>query len=394
MSLCPKCGKESREGDLFCLACGTPIAPADDVMEDALSADLPDQEDMATVKDSLQEPQKAVSADAPAYAPADKTPAYASSQPLVDKTFTFRNTGIGLIVIGMLMAFCFVAGIFTPLFYLPQNLFNMLYIYTAYALIAMSVVVSVRARGLDLSIGAVASLSGLIVILVTSSGGSWLLGFGLAVMAACLIGLINGIITVWLRAPAVIVTLAMAAVIGRFSVLYDGTQMTAGLSVELGRGWIGSAIFLGGCFIIVFLITVLSKLGKPSYKRDKKDRPLSYLFAYVISSGIAAVLAGFFPAARYVWAMPAELNVYLLFVFALVIMSRAFDNRWVPAVFALIPALIWTLLTNLMALWSLPTYYRTYVFGGLMLLCIIVAFLSKYEKRQKIMAGSIPTINM
>jgi ribose/xylose/arabinose/galactoside ABC-type transport system permease subunit len=67
-------------------------------------------------------------------------------------------------------------------------------------------------------------------------------------------------------------------------------------------------------------------------------------------------------------------------VFALLMASRALDNRFVPALIALIPAVIWGVLTNIFALWGVITYYQPVVYGGLALICLAVAFICRYEK--------------
>jgi len=46
-----------------------------------------------------------------------------------------------------------------------------------------------------------------------------------------------------------------------------------------------------------------------------------------------------------------------------------------------VPAVIWGALTNIFALWGVIAYYQPVVYGGLALICLLVAFICRYDKR-------------
>jgi hypothetical protein len=146
---------------------------------------------------------------------------------------------------------------------------------------------------------------------------------------------------------------------------------------------IGLLILLGAVFVFAFLYNLLSKTGRPLHDREKEHALISYIFAYVASAEIAAA-AGFAVLVRLQTATPAlgmGYEAFIVFVFALLMASKALDNRFVPALIALVPAVIWGALTNIFALWGVIAYYQPVVYGGLALICLLVAFICRYDKR-------------
>lgn len=86
---------------------------------------------------------------------------------------------------------------------------------------------------LDLSIGYVATLSGLVVTgLQSQQGLSPLVSIPVALAVAALIGLVNGVVVTWLKVNALLATLAMGAIIGGVISWYTITPFTTGIADE------------------------------------------------------------------------------------------------------------------------------------------------------------------
>jgi ribose/xylose/arabinose/galactoside ABC-type transport system permease subunit/uncharacterized Zn finger protein (UPF0148 family) len=300
---------------------------------------------------------------------------------------TFLNTGLGFILIFVLLGTTAILGAATPMFFDYMNLMNVIKQCGIYALVAMAVVLSMRAKGIDLSIGPMMGMSAAIISQSMLMGSPLLNGLLLVAAAALILGLINGFAASFLKAPAVILTLVSGIVVGGVSLALTQGQILAvafsgRVQAYAGESPIGVLVLLGAVFVFTYLYNLLSRTGRPMYERGKERMLISYIFAYVASAEIAAA-AGFVLLVRLQTAMPAlgmGYEAYIVFVFALLMASRALDNRFVPALIALIPAVIWGVLTNIFALWGVITYYQPVVYGGLALICLAVAFICRYEK--------------
>ena len=216
------------------------------------------------------------------------------------------------------------------------------------------------------------------------------MGVMLALSAGLIIGLINGLAATYLKIPAAIITLVTGIVVnGINAALLQGQTIPVVFPEILRLNSesipVSLLIILGAVFLFAFVYIIFSKLGTPLHKRDNKAPAISFMFAY-IASALAAVLAGFAMLSRMQTAMMnlgTGYEAYLLFVFALLMGSRGLDNRFAPVLYALIPAFIWSVLSNVMALWNVIVFYQPIVYGGLALVSLAVAYVCRIERKDK-----------
>jgi len=186
--------------------------------------------------------------------------------------------------------------------------------------------------------------------------------------------------------PGVIVTLASGIAVGGVSMALSQGQM---LAVTLppkvsayAENPMGLLILLAVVFVFVYLYNLISNTGRGLFGREKDRVVISHVFSYVVSAQIAAA-AGFVLLVRLQTAMPtlgSGYETYIVFVFAILMMSKGLDNRFVPVLIALVPAMIWGVLTNIFALWGVIAYYQPIIYGGLALISLVFAFICRYEK--------------
>ncbi|MCL2464150.1 MAG: ABC transporter permease [Micrococcales bacterium] len=137
------------------------------------------------------------------------------------------------------------------------------------ALVAIGLAMVVLTGDIDLSVGATASLSSVVVGRVILSSGNVLLAIVVAVAVGALIGLINGVLVAYLRLDSLLVTLAMQFAVSSFAQAFAGTNPPQGFPVgfqAIGRGSmanIPSALLL---FLVVGLI-VMFVVGKTRFGR-------------------------------------------------------------------------------------------------------------------------------
>ena len=370
MIYCNQCGQRLTPDEQFCTACGAPIPQA--------SAPVPPP------------PEPTVYGTPPAYSPPPAysappaygtPPAYRTAPASLGQN-TFVNSFLSVIVLAAFFIIILpTAMVISPYFLTAENLSNILFQIATFGAIAFAVAVSARAKGPDLSIGAVIALSSCIIAL-NYQAGSLFLGICLSLLVCAVIGVINGAITTYLRAPAIIVTLLTGAMIRGICYL-----LTLARPVQVGQDVIAIArsriagISVGALVLFfitlaaAFLAIMLTKLGTPTHKRDKKPS-LSYMFAYMISA-LFASLIGLLLLAQYGIAQPnlgTGYEIFILFVFACLAGSRVMDNRFAPAVYAIAPAVFYAILNNMVILLGVVPYLQTFISGFVALVFVAIAY--------------------
>lgn len=165
--------------------------------------------------------------------------------------------------------------------------------------------------GIDLSVGAVASMSGFVVATFVSSPGGWPLGIAVALVAAVLAGLLTGVGVGVFRVHPLIMTLGMSFVVLGLANVWQLLRVQTGTGTPEELRWLGSATFLEVFphSLLVFVpvaILVLLGLRRTGYGRllyAIGDNPIAarlsgargwqvLIVLYVISAVLAAI-AGF-----------------------------------------------------------------------------------------------------
>ena len=106
-----------------------------------------------------------------------------------------------------------MAVIFSALsksFLSASNLVSMLENYSVMAIMAAGLLVVLISGGIDISFAAIAAVSQYVMATVlVRIGGNWLVAFGLSAGFGILLGVVNALLSYYLRALAVIVTISM-----------------------------------------------------------------------------------------------------------------------------------------------------------------------------------------
>lgn len=104
-------------------------------------------------------------------------------------------------------------SLLSPFFLTVNNLFNVFQQITVLAIIALGATMVIVSGGIDLSVGSVAALSGMVAAVTFSQVGlPMAVSLVLALVAGAAAGLINGALVVYGRVPPFVATLAMLSV--------------------------------------------------------------------------------------------------------------------------------------------------------------------------------------
>ncbi|WP_342237408.1 ABC transporter permease [Inquilinus sp. OTU3971] len=242
------------------------------------------------------------------------------------------------------------------------------------------------AGGLDLSVAAVAGLTGVVLALLHGAGLDIWVAAVAAVLCGAAIGLVNGIFTTGLRLNPLIVTLATMSIITGSALV-----MTGGLTRPLmvpGFNWIGSGRLFGIpvplilmllCYGALWVVLAKSRFGRFVYASGGNPEasrlvgvPVArtQITLYVLS-GISGAVAGLVLAAMLGAAAPDAAGKHLLTVIAAIILggTSLFGGRgsvWGT----LLAVLILGTLNNGLTLLDVSSFWQDVTRGIVLLLAV------------------------
>jgi ribose transport system permease protein len=207
-----------------------------------------------------------------------------------------------------LLAECLFLGLTTEAFLTPGNLGNVLRQNAFTAVLAAGMSFAILTGGIDLSVGSVVALAGVLCADVLSRGLGVGTGIGVGLLVGLAVGLVNGLAVTRLRVPPFVVTLAMMLVARGSAYKYTDARTISGLPagfVALSHGLVPVGIMIA-VFALAWLLLMRTPFGRHVYATGgnreaawlagiRIDRVLLAVYALC---GLCAGLAGVLVAAR------------------------------------------------------------------------------------------------
>lgn len=306
------------------------------------------------------------------------------------KKFLKEKMLIVLILMFITMSFL------SPVFFTPINLINMLYQISIYGIIACGMTVAIICGDFDLSVGSVAALSGLMVVILDTK-----IGLVPAILVTlgcgCLIGLINGLLITKGGINAFIVTLgAMTAYYGLALKICNGDPIQSSNEklMDIGNGTIFTIPYPVIIFIVFILLTQLVLL-KTSFGRNLYATGGNYEVAkltgikvkfyktaiFMITSFTASV-GGILLASRLGTGAPNQAqDAAMTVVSAVVIGGTSLAGGQGNTIRTFMGLLILGILTNALNLLNVYPYFQLALKG--LILIAVVATDSYFKKNAK-----------
>lgn len=214
-------------------------------------------------------------------------------------------------------------SIYAPGFLTVDNLTNVARQSVYLLIVALGQLVVLIGGGLDLSVGAVVSLTSVVSATVMaavyaampdSPGLAMLAGLASGVAIALLVGLINGMGATWLRIPPFMMTLGLSSVLFGITLLVSGGVPIYGLPPQMGEifgygqivGIPVPALVAVVLVLVTYVLLEWSRFGRHLYATGGNARAAELsgvrtdrvtILAFMCSSGMA-VLAGLLLTAR------------------------------------------------------------------------------------------------
>lgn len=295
-----------------------------------------------------------------------------------------------LAALGFLMA---LVGTLAPRFLQPDNLFQIArnFAFIAAAGVGEALVILSGGGGIDLSVGSVMSLGGVVTTKLLSLGYGLLPAIGTGVLAGVLAGAANGLLVTRARMTPLIPTLGMLSIAGGLAlVITRGFPITdlgpqADLFVSLGAGFVGPVpapvIYMVVVVLLGWLLTTRTPYGYNLYAVGGNAEaarlagiPVGRVrfFAYVTSGGLAA-LTGILLAARLsVGDATLGQGMELSVIAAVVIGGVSLQGGRGSILGLFIGAALIEVLQNAMVIVGVPAFWQQVVIGITIIAAVLV----------------------
>jgi len=266
----------------------------------------------------------------------------------------------------------------TDTFFTEANLSNVLRQNTFAAILAAGMTFVVLTGGIDLSVGSVVGLSGVICADMLAKGHGLPPAIAAGLLVGVLVGLVNGLAVTELRVPAFVVTLAMMLIVRGAAFKYTDARTVTGLPAQFAILSDGAtaAVIMAGVYGLSWLVLMRSVLGRHVYAIGGNLQaawlagvrvPRTQLVVYAVC-GFCAGLAGVLVASRLSAGYPRAGEYYELDAVAAVVVggTSLFGGRgsiWGT----LAGAFFIGILNNALNLFHVSTYDQLIVKGVVLL---------------------------
>ena len=229
----------------------------------------------------------------------------------------YRASSLGIILCVTVVLFSVLSQYFLTIY----NITQILHFTSVLLLLSIGQNLIILAGGMeiDLSVGSVVSLSGMVMGLLYQSGVPIIIAIFLTILLGCILGSFNAFCVLKLRIPALIATLATLYMYGGLSLVITNSGTISGFPDEFS--WVGQHVSLGipdKMILIVFPIyfTVLFILKNTEFGRNiyligknevaakfagiqvNKIRFILYLFSGFLASVAGVIMASYLMVAK------------------------------------------------------------------------------------------------
>lgn len=302
-----------------------------------------------------------------------------------------KNYGGALLALSVLVV---LFSILSPYFFNVDNLLTILSQVSIIAIMAFGMTYVLMLGQTDLSVGAIAALSSLVLGVMLNLKVPTLLAILIAILSGLGAGLINGILGIKLNAPGFIITVATVGIFrGLVYTITDSKPVVIEDTFILALG--NSKLFnLIPYTVIVMLVLMLLAqivLAKTRFGRNAKmmggnkvaaeyvgiNTKSIYLKVFMIS-GIMAAISGILLASRLYSSQPNIAQGYELDAIASAVLGgTSLSGGYGSVIGTLLGSIVMGVINNGMNLIRLPYYYQQIVKGIIILIAVYLDIKNK-----------------
>jgi ribose transport system permease protein len=155
---------------------------------------------------------------------------------------------------------CLVMAQVSDVFFTKDNFFNVARNFSFIGIIALGMTAVIITRGIDLSVGSIVGLSGMVTGMMLNANHSWWFGILAGLLTAVACGLVNGVLIAYLNLSSFIVTLGMFAVARSLAQVLSQNHMIyefgpdERLFIQIGGG---TTFGMANTFIVLLVLTIV-----------------------------------------------------------------------------------------------------------------------------------------
>lgn len=299
--------------------------------------------------------------------------------------------------LAMILALSLLMLIQAPAFFRPANVEAVIVDAALYMVLAVGMTFVISAKGIDLSIGSILVLSGIVMsAAIKDFGMSAEVGILLSLLTGAILGTVNGILITRLHLPDFVVTLGTDLIFRGLALVYGAGAVFYGFDdiiVFLGRGEV-----LGLKFPIILGLTAVA-LGHIVYRHSRFGRhtlavggdrqaarrvglPVNRMRVYVyILSGLAAGIAAVVITGRLDAISPNQGALVNLHTIAAVIIggTSLFGGRG-SVIGAAMGAVLLAMINNTMVLLGFSFFWQQVAAGAVIIIAVSIYVASRGER--------------
>jgi ribose transport system permease protein len=293
-----------------------------------------------------------------------------------------------LLLIGILIVLFLFFGVKSPVFLKVDTLMKLLKQASIYGIIAIGMTFVITSSGIDLSVGSVVGLSGIVVSMCMVSGIPVILSILIAIGASILVGLFNGVLVHNAKVPPFIATMASMTVVRNVILLMTGAKTISNLPQSFTSFASGSVFGIPNMFltwlVIIFLgifITGRTVFGRNiyAYGSNKESARLSGInisttvYGVYIFSSIVCGIAGILMAARLGNGVPTSGVGYELdAIAASVVGGASLDGGEGSVIGTVLGAMIMATLRQGGILLGINSFIMEIIIGSLIAIAVVI----------------------
>lgn len=296
----------------------------------------------------------------------------------------------------LLIVFIVIASFLSPSFLSLQNIINLWQRSSVAGIVAIGMTFVILLGGIDLSVGSVVALSGVMVALMVTHGVPIPLAILLSMLAGGAWGLLGGLLITKFNLPDFIVTMAMMTSARGFALLI--TNGTPVFNLPKNFQVLGQGLFLhmpiSGLIWIILTLLAFLLLKYTSYGRSLfsigGNREAAYLSgirvkliytsAYVIS-GILSAFSGVILASWLATGQPTEgSGMELNAIAAVVVGGTSLSGGTGGVIGSFGGVILLAIITNIFNLMGLSSYYQS-IFSGVIIVGALLLNLVILKKK-------------
>lgn len=297
----------------------------------------------------------------------------------------FRLSNLAIII--AILVECAVFASISERFLTVENMLNVGMSIAVIGILAVGMTFVILTGGIDLGIGSVIALGGVISAMATLATGSSVLGFAAAVAIGLACGSFNGVFVAYFKVPPFVVTLAVLTAARGLAYIASGGRSIGNLPDSFA--WLGKTSVLGlpfpillmaVSFVIGWFILANTRFGRYVYAVGGNQEASflaginvkTMLFWVYVLNGLLAGIAAVVLASRLGAGVPNSGEQYELDVIAAVVVGgTSLAGGRGSVVFTLFGAIFIGILNNGLNLAGIDSYLQKIVLGVVILLAVL-----------------------